>query len=136
MKKKGNDCVQIKLSVTIFEDEIKTYDELILSLLTKKRNGIADYKSSAIFWRHVMQIRRGKDVYKLEKNSAPNKDLLMLSLALAMDDNVYNLLIQKKYNLPKENFPVCTFNILTSVKMKKKYLSNDFNMLENILEQQ
>lgn len=101
--------IQIKLSVTLFEDEIKTYDELILSLLTKKRNGIADYKNSAIFWRHVMQIRRGKDTYKLEANISPNKDILMLVLALAMDITVYDLLKSKKSELTKKHCPVRTF---------------------------
>ena len=91
-----NDCVQIKLSIARFEDEQLDYKKLIESLLTKKRNGIADFENTAIFWRHVMKIRRGADTYRLEENYVSNIDLLLFCLSLAVDDKVYQLLLLEK----------------------------------------
>lgn len=118
-EEKDNDCIQIKLGITVFNDEIKNYDELILSLLTKKRNGIANYRNSAIFWRHVMQIRRGQDRYLLEKNNAPDTDILMFVLALAMDTTIYNLLQSKKSEL---TLPARTFRYPYIGKDEKQIL--------------
>lgn len=90
-----HDCVQIRLSIARFEDEHLDYKQLINSLLTKKRNGIADFENTAIFWRHVMKIRRGADTYRFEENCVSNVDLLLFCLSLAADDKVYQLLLKK-----------------------------------------
>lgn len=113
---KNNACVRIKLSVTTFDDENKSYGELIQSLMTKRRNGIADFENSAIFWRNVVKIRRGANTYRFEENRALDKDLLILCLSLAMDDNFYDLLRSKRDELPAS---------FTKSKFKLPYVGDD-----------
>ena len=85
-------CVQVKLQVVNYNDyEINTYSEYMQYLLTKERNGMDNFGKSLSFWKnHVGISRRNVD---LADCAEPNKTLLIFSLALGMDDLVYDKLI-------------------------------------------
>ena len=89
-------CVQITLSITSFDDENKeTYEEFVKYLLTAERNSIHDFSdNSSLFWRHAVGLTRSGQTYNIENTFAPDKDLILLCLALGYDNKVLDRLIE------------------------------------------
>ena len=88
----GFQCVRLELQVVNYNDyEINTYSEYMQYLLTKERNGMDDFGRSLSFWRNHVGISRGN--VDLAYCAEPNKTLLIFSLALGMDNLVYDKLI-------------------------------------------
>ncbi len=92
----AKDCVQIMLSVTSFDDENKkSYKEFVLYLLTKERNFIYDFsQNSSVFWLNTVDLPRSGQTYKIEENFSPDKDLILLCLALGFNVKVLKRLIK------------------------------------------
>lgn len=86
-------CPQLKIQVVNYKDyEKNTFKDYIEYLLTTpERNGMANFgRSSLNFWRNHVRIRRGHE--ELTIRAEPNKVLLIFSLALGMDNLVYERL--------------------------------------------
>lgn len=92
----AKDCVQVTLSVTSFDDENKkSYKEFVLYLLTKERNFIYDFsQNSSVFWLNTVDLPRSGQTYKIEETFSPDKDLILLCLALGFNVKVLDRLIK------------------------------------------
>ena len=98
----SNEFVQLELRVVPYEEDFAlniTYSEYLQYLLTFERNGIMEFKSSLNFWQNHVGL--GRQHVNLEDCAEPDKVLLIFSLALGMDNLVYDRL----HYLRGRNFP-------------------------------
>lgn len=85
-------CIQVEISVPFEDPKIDSYQNYIRYLLERKRNGIGDFKSSRIFWKDVVQLRRRNE--NLETNAQSKTVLLLFILALGLGSYEYSKLIE------------------------------------------
>ena len=89
---KSPGCFDVTIRIdTVRDKEINDYSEYIRYLLTKERNTIGDFTSTAL-WRNAMHFRFSKD-QPLESFPANNIQLILFCLSIGMDDCVFNRLI-------------------------------------------
>ena len=86
--------IQLKIiSDSILDKEQFSYEKLIQYLCTKNRNGIKDF-SETVLWHTNMGL--GHRNLPLSERNAADTDLMLFCLALGLDKNVYQLLLQRR----------------------------------------
>lgn len=84
-----HNCRQIEIKARYTD-----YGAYLRYLLTKRGNHIDNYsRTSRTFWKKFIRLGRANDPYRLEDICTADIDLILICLSLALDEEVFNTLV-------------------------------------------